>query len=578
MKRIAKFFLLKSINYMKSENSHKSVIAVPTITHDIFKNSSKFDQDVKPKIFDFSSNKIAYAILVYERYEYLVDTIDSILTSDIDQIRVTFFFIDDGSKDPRIKEYLNNLKIRFVNLRIQVIFEDHLNGTAGATINRAIRIMNEYGNFDLMGWGDPDCIYNKSWLKNSLFLFQFTYNYNELDIRFFSSYNSITATRDHKVIKEVDTPMGKTLIRRQTGMANVMIRKNDLIKIGLFYEDFNDETLWVHRLKSLNMYGACPSEGLIEHIGEDSVLNKTRRLKFRKIGKDRADFSQNLSRVNWPLSIGKYRTFSTQKFILDKDLSTYKATTQIDIAIVCHRKDFQTLKHVAEGIRLNLMQPIGTCFLITTIDSESISLANQLDFEIIDENYFFPYTYNLSLEKIGGEDRSGWIKQQFIKLSADMLGDSDNILVIDADTVILKPRIFSFDSINLLEYSEDYHNPYFAAYQRILGRPTTCKISFITHSMIFNKNRLKEMKVEIEAINQMVWHKAIYLNLDLTENSSFSEYELYAHWMIENYPNEVVLKNWSNLPLDRKVLVSIDELQLKFGNSFESVSFHSYLN
>jgi hypothetical protein len=517
--------------------------------------------------------RIAYSILIRERFEYMKDSIESLMNSNLGDFDITIFLIDDGSNDVRIAKYIQSLPSRFSNINIQIRLEKHLNGTAGAVINRAVRLMTDHQNYDLMGWGDPDCIYNNDWLEISLKMLETSLVSKEWQVRFFSSYNSVTELDLHKVLGTIESSEGKILVRQQLGMANVLIRFADLKKIGLFYETPDDETIFIKRMIALGFVGACPFEGLIEHIGEISTLNYARTKSL-----PRADYSMNLRKSGWPKEIQNYRTYSIEKYLNDKNLTPKSDNLNIDVAFVVHEKDFKTLEIAISSVKLYLEQPVTTIYVISKITPKVQEICHRLDVQLISEDDIFSEAYSFSLESSGGVDRSGWLKQQLIKLSLDSLGGEENILVLDADTILLRPQSVTSNRKNVMQFSQEFHPTYYQTYMRLLGRETSCKISCITHKMVFNKVRLKELKSEIENRHNLTWHKAVYLCSDLTDNSCFSEYELYGHWMLEKYPEELIVNFWSNTALRLNSLKSAIELSEKYGTDFETASFHSYLN
>jgi hypothetical protein len=150
-------------------------------------------------------------------------------------------------------------------------------------------------------------------------------------------------------------------------------------------------------------------------------------------------------------------------------------------------------------------------------------------------------------------------------------------LAIDGDTVLLRNQALISEKKSLIQFSEEYHQPYFQTYFRILDRVPTTKISCVSHKMLFNKGRLNELKKEIEKKHDIPWHRAIYLNAELTDLSGFSEFELYGHWMLDNYPNEVITNIWSNIALDVDKLLEFEKLSMKYGKQFETISFHNYI-
>ena len=135
--------------------------------------------------------------------------------------------------------------------------------------------------------------------------------------------------------------------------------------------------------------------------------------------------------------------------------------------------------------------------------------------------------------------RAGWIYQQLLKLGAARYieGLSPSFLVVDSDVVFLRPVSFSLEGVRF-PYSRatEYHEPYRDAYRRLLGDEPPSGYSFVAHHMLFDQELLDELLREIEARHGKPWHEAILDAVDFDKQSSFSEWDLYGHWVVSRHP------------------------------------------
>jgi len=204
----------------------------------------------------------------------------------------------------------------------------------------------------------------------------------------------------------------------------------------------------------------------------------------------------------------------------------------IDVIIPCHVKDVKTLDLCIEGIRKN-GKNIGRIIVVS--EKKMTEKAEWFD----EKNYPFSLQdlkkelfKNTSYEINKQYSRLGWILQQLLKLYAFKVipGLSSNLLVLDADTIFLRPTKF------LNEKGEPYfnlgkerHPPYFAHFARLLPHVEPQKRSGISHHMIFQKPILEDLFYEIEKEHQEEPWKAICHCVGKNDifGSGFSEYETY---------------------------------------------------
>lgn len=235
-------------------------------------------------------------------------------------------------------------------------------------------------------------------------------------------------------------------------------------------------------------------------------------------------------------------------FNLDPNFNQNVASSvEIDIFIPFAEKYVSTLGQVIAGIDKNIKHPINKIFLVGNHAQAIANLKSTHQIKFIDENKILDFNKERIKHNYQNIDRSGWLFQQFLKLSADQVCEKENILIVDADTYFPKPKIFFHKNKMIIDQSEERHEPYHVAYDKILKKKSTSKLSFITHYMLFNKTFLGEMKKEIEMLHAGTpWHEVILNNIQYDNLSGFSEYELYGNYIFENHRKEIETAYWFN--------------------------------
>ncbi|AKB45107.1 DUF6492 family protein [Methanosarcina vacuolata] len=248
----------------------------------------------------------------------------------------------------------------------------------------------------------------------------------------------------------------------------------------------------------------------------------------------------------------------------------------IDILIPATEKDLATLPCTIKSVRLYIKHPITTIYVIAP-DSEKIkSVCSKEKCRYLNEDAILPITKKDIDYKVKDIDRSGWLFQQLLKLSGDKICTQEYFLVIDADTVLLKPHTFLIKNKTLFMYSDEYHLPYFKMYKKIVGVEANSCVSFVSHQMLFHKPKLYALKKKIEENTQSSWYSAIINNIDKNETSGFSEYETYGNFVLSNYPQNIKREYFFNISLNSKKIVELDRIAINLSKKYRSVSFHSY--
>jgi len=249
----------------------------------------------------------------------------------------------------------------------------------------------------------------------------------------------------------------------------------------------------------------------------------------------------------------------------------------IDVLIPALDVDLMTLPFCINELRKNLLHPIGNIMIVSrNSEKKLIDFCHSHQCKFIDEKEVLPFSLNYINLKVNGVDRSGWILQQLLKLSADRLTDKKYCPLMDADTMLIRPQAFIINGKDVVSCSDEYHLPYFSAYQRVTGKKEIFPLSFTCHHTFLNIEKLKKIKVQIESNTKMKWYDGILNNIDRNEMSAFCEHETYGNFVVTNYPHETEICYWFNKSLSRKHLGNIDKLIKQYSFLYKSISMHSY--
>jgi hypothetical protein len=252
-----------------------------------------------------------------------------------------------------------------------------------------------------------------------------------------------------------------------------------------------------------------------------------------------------------------------------------RSAIELDVIIPAVEKDLGTLPHAIEGVRRNLMHPIRKISVVAPDSSKIRELCHRLNVDFVCEQIVAPLTKEDIDYVVNGTDRSGWLLQQLIKLNADSVAVTENFLILDADTVLIKPQRLKTDGRSVLMVSEEHHRPYYRTYERLFGHPPQSLLSFVCHYMIFNKRILMLLREAIQNQTHRPWAWAIVEAIDKNEASSFSEYETYGNFLCEISSRNIV-RRYSNNRRLRPMEVSDISRYLAKPDRFVSLSFHVY--
>lgn len=258
-----------------------------------------------------------------------------------------------------------------------------------------------------------------------------------------------------------------------------------------------------------------------------------------------------------------------------------QSNVPIDIFIPTVEKDLDMLEHTVTFAKRNLMHPIVNVYIVARPSEKIIAVAKKLGAIFIDETTVLP----IQIEDIlyfppgrGEHDRRGWLFQQFLKLSCDEICESEHVLVIDTDTLIVRPQVYVYNGYTIFNCSDEYHIPYRTVYNKLIGEEAKGPFSFVSHTTLFEKSKLKHFKNHIENLHQRPWFQAILDFIDQNECSAFAENESYPQFVVSHYPNSFIQLYFFNLGFPRQPFLSnLLKGQLYFDQHIKTISFHSYM-
>lgn len=247
---------------------------------------------------------------------------------------------------------------------------------------------------------------------------------------------------------------------------------------------------------------------------------------------------------------------NTSHAILQK--KRYKLVKEsIDVVIACHPKDMRTLDLAIHGIK-TYGQNVRHVYVVS-----QHPLTTRATW-IPEEKY--PFTKQMVAEAIFNGDtlrakefveapgsRIGWIYQQLLKLYAPLVipNISSNVLILDADTIFLRPTSFMTDAAEPLfnQTNKLLYAPYFSHAKRLIPWLTRVfpQTSGIAHHMLFQREIIKDFMFIIEDLHHKPAWMAICACIDKNDvpYSCMSEYELYFNFVLHksNIAHLRTLKN-----------------------------------
>ncbi|MFD2370956.1 DUF6492 family protein [Brevibacillus sp. GCM10020057] len=254
--------------------------------------------------------------------------------------------------------------------------------------------------------------------------------------------------------------------------------------------------------------------------------------------------------------------------------STFTSSMKIDVLIPAIAKDLGTLPYVIDSIRKQVKHPIGKIMVVSPPSKRIQALCRRKNCIFVNEKRVLPIAKKDIRYQTKRANRSGWLLQQLLKLAGGKLTKRRYYLVIDADTILIRPHIFLVNGKTVF-YCRNWSRPeYFRTYRKLLGVKPAAKRSFVAHYMLFDKAKLSHLKRKIEARHKTRWYWAIIKKTNKKSYAGFSEFETYGNFVKAHYPGHLVVRSSLNKSLSSKPASLTRNRIIQLARKYRSISFH----
>jgi len=199
---------------------------------------------------------------------------------------------------------------------------------------------------------------------------------------------------------------------------------------------------------------------------------------------------------------------------------------------------------------------------------------------VISENTLISETLFAQLRDLFGS-RHTWVLQQIVKLKYTYSSDSDFILLLDVDTMLLNSRKWiDTENRQILMPSYEFNSDYYKFLHKLGIAGHDPKYSFVSHHLLISKIEFLEMITHLgfEDIDELI--AFTIANVESKSQSPFSiDYELYSQYLFRFRRERLFLEKWSNIGIPRRFANACLNSKLAIRvlkYFFNSVSFHSW--
>lgn len=247
---------------------------------------------------------------------------------------------------------------------------------------------------------------------------------------------------------------------------------------------------------------------------------------------------------------------------------------KIDILIPAIEKDLATLPHVIASARAYVRHPIGRIIVVAPQKKAIRELCRRLGVVFVDERKALPITKKDINYHPNKGNRSGWLYQQLLKWCGDGLCRSRYYLVMDADTVLLRPHSFTQGKERIF-YSRNWsHEQYYRAYRKLLGEKAGAPSSFVSHYMLLDREKVRAIKRKLESRHGVSWYRAIIQGIDKTRLYAYSEFETYGNYLYARSPGRVCFRKALNKEMTGSFAALTPDKRRRLAARYRSLSFH----
>jgi hypothetical protein len=278
--------------------------------------------------------------------------------------------------------------------------------------------------------------------------------------------------------------------------------------------------------------------------------------------------------------------FMNNQGYIDYDNTESVGGPSIEILVLAKDSDFEMLPYV---LRYGLQNSLNTVHRLRIIVPHGNELKVRSLINLEGKLSTAPLVvecedlYILSEEKKMIQDilpdRQGWVRQQVIANRAIQNSLSNWVLLIDADTVLLRPRLWvDSNGKQVLFPTEEFHEPYYDFLKSMSSTYTAARCSFVSHHMVYNVKFLNEIMAMLGGLSACL-EKALLWSRGKGSSPFDLKYEIYAQLLYLERRESVDLQKWANISLKRRynnVLGELDVELKQLSADYCSVSYHHW--
>lgn len=257
----------------------------------------------------------------------------------------------------------------------------------------------------------------------------------------------------------------------------------------------------------------------------------------------------------------------------------------IELVIVSISKDFDILPDSID-YALRALRPYTISGVRVIVPSRDVAACQKLlmnckyQVEIVDESDLISQKYFKKLTDIFG-NRNTWVLQQLLKVRGVLTSKSDAVLILDSDTVLLRPRPwFSSAGHQILMPSMEYNDSYYQFLAKLNISELVPQYSFISHHMLMQPKILSNLLNSLDLLEIEKFITYICDNANTKVQSPICiEYELYGQHLFKTEPKGYFLERWSNISISRRysnIILKSKLAKMTLRTFYNSVSFHSW--
>jgi hypothetical protein len=264
-----------------------------------------------------------------------------------------------------------------------------------------------------------------------------------------------------------------------------------------------------------------------------------------------------------------YLRFFKHRFGSRRQVEPNDLKQALTVIVPAVDKDSPVLTHCLRSIREMIRQQVAEVWVVAPESARIRKIAAAESCKFVHEDTILP-------RAAGDLKCRGWVLQQFIKLNASAFVTTPDYLVVDADTIFLRPQIFFQGGKGILRYADQYELLYNRSLELVFGHTHRFPVSFVTHHMLFNATLMKELLHLIEHRFGRPWWEAVLQEMDKGHPISFSEFELYGHFVISqpSWKKRFCLNYWHGLDRRAEDLPELEAVRQTAAGRLNTVSFH----